>query len=161
MPATCPICNEPISIGDAVCSRCGFTLVGKTEAFPAVPAEQDAQPETSYVPVLKVVKGPYNGQEFAMSNGTFTIGRDPSCDLFLNNMTVSRLHAQITIDDSNKYLNSMLDAFAAGWLPANDQAFVGWKLDLNRPIQAILTGETDYMKALSDAETIFNTNNNR
>ena len=31
----------------------------------------------------------------------------------------------------------------------------------NRPIQAILTGETDYMKALSDAETIFNTNNNR
>ena len=67
----------------------------------------------------------------------------------------------ITIDDSNKYLNSMLDAFAAGWLPANDQAFVGWKLDLNRPIQAILTGETDYMKALSDAETIFNTNNNR
>ena len=69
--------------------------------------------------------------------------------------------AQITIDDSNKYLNSMLDAFAAGWLPANDQAFVGWKLDLNRPIQAILTGETDYMKALSDAETIFNTNNNR
>lgn len=99
MPATCPICNEPISIGDAVCSRCGFTLVGKTEAFPAVPAEQDAQPQTGYVPVLKVVKGPYNGQEFAMSNGTFTIGRDPSCDLFLNNMTVSRLHAQITIDD--------------------------------------------------------------
>ena len=69
--------------------------------------------------------------------------------------------AQITIDDSNKYLNSMLDAFAAGWLPANNKAFVGWKLDLNRPIQAILTGETDYMKALSDAETIFNTNNNR
>ena len=32
---------------------------------------------------------------------------------------------------------------------------------VNRPIQAILTGETDYMKALSDAETIFNTNNNR
>ena len=50
---------------------------------------------------------------------------------------------------------------SSGWLPANNQAFVGWKLDLNRPIQAILTGETDYMKALSDAETIFNTNNNR
>ena len=68
---------------------------------------------------------------------------------------------QIAIDDSNRYLNSMLEAFAEGWLPSNTQAFVGWKLDLNRPVQAILTGETDYMKALTDAENIFNTNNNR
>lgn len=98
MPATCPICNEPISIGDAVCSRCGFTLVGKTEAFPVVPEQGAQEPKADFVPVLKVVKGPYNGQEFAMSQGTFTIGRDPSCDLFLNNMTVSRLHAQIIID---------------------------------------------------------------
>ena len=98
MPMTCPICNEPINIGDAVCSRCGFTFVGKTEAFPAVEAAQE-QPSASLVPVLKVVKGPYNGQEFVMKDGSFTIGRDPSCDLFLNNMTVSRLHAQITITE--------------------------------------------------------------
>ena len=32
-----------------------------------------------------------------MREGSFSIGRDPSCDLFLNNMTVSRLHATITI----------------------------------------------------------------
>ncbi len=99
MPMTCPICNEPINPGDAMCSCCGFMLVGKTEAFPAI--DQAApQAKEAFVPVLKVVKGPYNGQEFAMKNGTFTIGRDPSCDLFLNNMTVSRLHAQITITDN-------------------------------------------------------------
>ncbi len=99
MSMTCPICNEPINLGDAMCSRCGFTLVGKTEAFPAVDSQEQKKPQEQFVPVLKVVKGPYNGQEFAMKNGTFSIGRDPSCDLFLNNMTVSRLHAQITITD--------------------------------------------------------------
>ena len=98
MPTTCPICNESINSGDAMCSRCGFTLVGQTQEFHVVDQES-AKPQEEFVPVLKVVKGPYNGQEFAMKNGTFTIGRDPSCDLFLNNMTVSRLHAQITIQD--------------------------------------------------------------
>ena len=95
MSVTCPICNESLSPGMARCPRCGFTLAGATEAFQPVPAEQAAAAKS--VPVLKVVKGPYNGQEFAMREGSFTIGRDPSCDLFLNNMTVSRLHATITI----------------------------------------------------------------
>lgn len=67
---------------------------------------------------------------------------------------------QITIDDSNKYLNSMLEAFSDGWLPPHPGVR---RLEARPqpPVQAILTGETDYMKALSDAETIFNTNNNR
>ena len=95
MSVTCPICNESLSPGMARCPRCGFTLAGATEAFQPVPAEQAAAAES--VPVLKVVKGPYTGQEFSMREGSFTIGRDPSCDLFLNNMTVSRLHATITI----------------------------------------------------------------
>ena len=33
-----------------------------------------------------------------MGEGTFTIGRDPSCDFFLNNTTVSRRHAVITVE---------------------------------------------------------------
>lgn len=93
MSATCPICNEPLAPGIACCPRCGFTLTGATEAFEPVAAPA----ASSSIPVLKVVKGPYNGQEFAMREGSFSIGRDPSCDLFLNNMTVSRLHATITI----------------------------------------------------------------
>ena len=97
--ATCPICNETLDAGAAACPRCGFNLVGKTQAFTPVVTETVEEEVT--VPVLKVVKGPYNGQEFVMSEGTFTIGRDPSCDLFLNNMTVSRLHSRIIIDGKN------------------------------------------------------------
>lgn len=94
---TCPICKSELEEGAAVCPTCGFQLAGKTEAFAPV-AAAETTPEPTSVPVLKVLKGPYNGQEFTMSEGTFTIGRDPACDLFLNNMTVSRLHATIIID---------------------------------------------------------------
>lgn len=69
--------------------------------------------------------------------------------------------AAIVITDANKYLEAMLKAFSEGWLPSNAQAFVGWKLDLSRPLQSVLSGETDIMKALKEAEDIFNSNNNR
>lgn len=97
---TCPICNATINPGDAVCPTCGFQLVGKTEAFSPIQMQEEA-PAPATIPLLKVTKGPYNGQEFTMKEGSFTIGRDPSCDLFLNNMTVSRLHATITIDGTS------------------------------------------------------------
>lgn len=96
---SCPICNASINPGDAVCPVCGFQLVGKTEAFSPVQMQGETVPAS--IPLLKVTKGPYNGQEFTMSEGSFTIGRDPSCDLFLNNMTVSRLHATIIIDGTS------------------------------------------------------------
>ncbi len=69
--------------------------------------------------------------------------------------------ASLEITDENKYMEAMLEAFNEGWLPSNTEAYVGWKLDLNYPIQSALTDGTDPMKALKDAETIFNTDNNR
>lgn len=39
---------------------------------------------------LEVLSGPYAGESFTLGNGTFTVGRDPKCDIFLSNMTVSR-----------------------------------------------------------------------
>lgn len=35
-----------------------------------------------------------------LDEGTFTLGRDPKCDIFLSNMTVSRHHSTIVIDGS-------------------------------------------------------------
>jgi multiple sugar transport system substrate-binding protein len=67
----------------------------------------------------------------------------------------------LEITDENKYMEAMLQAFGEGWLPSNTEAYVGWKLDLNYPIQSVLTDGTDPMKALQDAEKIFNTDNNR
>ena len=68
---------------------------------------------------------------------------------------------KIEITDKNKYLQSMINAFAQGWLPANDKAYVGWKLDLNYPVQDVLTNNADPITALKDAESRFNSDNGR
>lgn len=100
---TCPICNETVEQGSGVCPRCGFTLVGATETFAPVSVQDVAvTPEQSGArPVLRIIKGPYTGQEFVLGDGLFSIGRDPSCDLFLNNTTVSRVHASLVIDGAS------------------------------------------------------------
>ena len=44
-------------------------------------------------PVLVVRKGPQPGERFYLDRPSFTVGRDPDSDIFLNDMTVSRAHA--------------------------------------------------------------------
>ena len=104
----CPICNAPLPAGSHACPRCGFKLAGNTQqfnqvtqntqSFPAIgSAAADALPEQFADPALHVVKGPQAGDVFYLDRPTVTLGRDPHCDIFLNDMTVSRKHAQITI----------------------------------------------------------------
>ncbi len=69
--------------------------------------------------------------------------------------------ASLEITDENKYMESMIQAFKEGWLPSNKEAYVGWKLDLNYPIQSVVIDGTDPMQALKEAEKVFNTDNNR
>jgi pSer/pThr/pTyr-binding forkhead associated (FHA) protein len=49
-------------------------------------------------PYLTVTKGPLEGEVFVLDPLPVVIGRDLDCDLFLNNMTVSRRHAVIERD---------------------------------------------------------------
>lgn len=44
-----------------------------------------------------VRKGPQLGERFYLDRESFTVGRDPACDIFLNDMTVSRAHAVLTV----------------------------------------------------------------
>ena len=94
----CPICNEPLQRGQAECPRCGFKLVGETQAFDRISADgMSAHEETPGTPALEILSGPYAGECFVLKEGKLTIGRDPKCDVFLSNMTVSRHHATITV----------------------------------------------------------------
>ena len=100
----CPVCNGPIEPGDNVCKRCGFRLAGLTESFAPVKAANEAEDisdggesaDAQYA--LYVVKGPQTDEEFYLDSHRITIGRDPHCDIFLNDMTVSREHAIITVE---------------------------------------------------------------
>ena len=96
----CPVCNEPLQKGQTECPRCGFKLIGRTEKFNPLSLDVADLPAEKPLgePALEVVSGPYAGEHFVLGQGSYSLGRDPKCDVFLSNMTVSRHHATITID---------------------------------------------------------------
>lgn len=57
----------------------------------------------STVPFLKVIKGSSSGQVLALSGEKVVLGRHPSCQIVLDNASVSRQHAQI-VEDQGVFL---------------------------------------------------------
>ena len=51
-------------------------------------------------PSLVIVKGPDAGERFVLDRLSVAIGRDPDAVIFLNDVTVSREHAVVTVDGS-------------------------------------------------------------
>ncbi len=75
-------------------------------------------------PVLRMVRGPQRGAEFKVNPQVTSIGRNPQCDIFLNDMTVSRLHASISVQDG-AYVISDEQSFNGVWV---NNASVGNKV---------------------------------
>lgn len=101
----CPACGASMKPGERTCAECGLTVAGATASFEAVgeAAETPYAPgaAVSEVPVLLVRKGIEEGERFYLEQPRISIGRDPEADIFLNDVTVSRAHAVITIDGPN------------------------------------------------------------
>jgi len=100
MAKVCPICNNEIDESASKCPSCGFHIMGSTESFKPVIMGTGAEmpgesAELRYE--LRVVRGPQTGVDIKLREGTLSVGRDPNCDIFLNDMTVSREHAQIEV----------------------------------------------------------------
>ena len=98
MAQVCPICNNEFESGAAACPYCGFRVMGSTQSFK--PVKLDKADDVASTPVkqhreLHVARGPQTGVDISLHEGTMTVGRDPRCDIFLNDMTVSRDHAVI------------------------------------------------------------------
>lgn len=52
-------------------------------------------------PSLTIIKGPQTGSTFVLDTPEVTIGRDPASGVFLNDMTVSRHHAQLKVSGTS------------------------------------------------------------
>ncbi|WP_303249846.1 FHA domain-containing protein [uncultured Slackia sp.] len=98
MASVCPVCNAPLPEGADACFTCGFKLLGRTQAFSPIAVQPNANTAPASILeecTLSIVKGPQVGNVFRLSSDAITIGRSPQCDIFLNDMTVSRMHATL------------------------------------------------------------------
>ncbi len=94
----CPSCGTPVEQNADACPECGLKLAGTTQSFQPVSAEAAeaiAEFGDTEGPVLVVSKGAEMGERFYIDEGDMSIGRDPSSDVFLNDVTVSRRHAVV------------------------------------------------------------------
>jgi pSer/pThr/pTyr-binding forkhead associated (FHA) protein len=92
----CGVCGGANDDDARYCVRCGAALEATTEVIPG-PVERPlgmSQPRVG-LPALHVISGPLAGSVCVLNETVTTIGRDPSSDLFLDDITVSRRHAEI------------------------------------------------------------------
>ena len=106
----CTKCGNYNPESSVFCSRCGARLEEEashrgetTVGLPVVEAEAEEEVEVA-VPVeplergtavLVIKKGPDAGMRFTISRDVIVIGRHPESDIFLDDITVSRRHAEI------------------------------------------------------------------
>lgn len=95
---TCPVCmNEANNDGDR-CSVCGYHFQDATEAFAAISLDTDeaaVSPQNDAVATLRVCYGKQEGLVFTLDSDFVELGRSPKCGVMLNDMTVSRVHAEM------------------------------------------------------------------
>ena len=116
--AACPVCQSPVSDGDDACPCCGFNLQGATRKFAPLPLDPDLA--AAAVPAgcdatLQVVRGPSAGVVYRLCGEELTIGRTPQCSVFLNDMTVSRIHARLHREGS-AYVLTDENSFNGVWV---------------------------------------------
>ena len=107
---SCPECGFQNPEAANYCSNCGSLLVREeadeaTMAFTPEHAEEEGQAELEDFgikgPALVVRSGGgMAGQSFQPGEGRTLIGRSPECEVFLDDVTVSRRHSVVAHGDS-------------------------------------------------------------
>ena len=109
---TCPQCGHQNPLGANFCSSCGRDLEVADEhgttASVLVPIDhmaEDVEIELDELPpgvgMLVVTRGPNSGSRFALDQPVVTAGRHPDSVIFLDDITVSRRHAEIRVEDGS------------------------------------------------------------
>ncbi len=93
----CPECGAAIPPAGNFCTVCGAAVEqegvdDRTQQHTALSFDPDEPP------VLVVVRGENAGSRYALTSDRVRIGRHPDSDIFLDDVTVSRRHAEILSD---------------------------------------------------------------
>lgn len=117
MTKKCPVCTFEMDRSQAACPKCGFRFLGETQEFKPIVLDdvEDSDDRRETKAVLRVVRGPQVGTIYKLDKDTITLGRNPQCDIFLNDMTVSRMHAQLDLSGGCFILKDV-DSFNGVWV---------------------------------------------
>jgi pSer/pThr/pTyr-binding forkhead associated (FHA) protein len=115
---TCPSCGHENTVGSRFCSSCGTSLGTDTDTT-TISFATDNEPDPSETPVpevevdlsdvpvgtgvLVVTRGEAAGTRILLDQPTTRAGRHPDSDIFLDDITVSRRHAEI-VREGDGYL---------------------------------------------------------
>jgi pSer/pThr/pTyr-binding forkhead associated (FHA) protein len=104
----CSNCGHENPADAHFCSNCGTSLKEETTvSFTPIEAEEESrevggQPRAELEPgqaLLVVERGPNAGSKFLVDKDVTTAGRHPESDIFLDDVTVSRRHAEFRRED--------------------------------------------------------------
>jgi pSer/pThr/pTyr-binding forkhead associated (FHA) protein len=104
MTSVCERCGYDNPLGARFCMSCGEAIdaapsgAERTASYdPAVDTGQFALDEENLdaVAMLVVQRGPKRGSRIALDDDIITVGRHPESDIFLDDVTVSRRHAEL------------------------------------------------------------------
>ena len=119
MPMYCNNCGHRNPQGANFCSSCGAPLAAEssdtTVSFMPSDLEAELDEEVHISPeeveagrgVLVVKRGPNAGSKYFLDSDVTQIGRHPESDIFLDDITVSRRHAEIRRDSSGFSLHDV------------------------------------------------------
>ena len=103
----CPECGFQNPEASNYCSRCGALLVTDAGSETTMSFELEEEGDESDLRAALGISGPalvvrsgggMAGQSFQPSETRTLIGRSPDCDVFLDDVTVSRRHAELLRD---------------------------------------------------------------
>lgn len=116
----CPVCELELDRDFEVCPVCGFHLQGATQQFAPIKLDE-AQTATTQASDSKkeagllLLNSMQKGTKYPLGDEEVTLGRDPNCTIFLNDMTVSRNHALI-YDEGGVHIIKDQGSFNGVWV---------------------------------------------
>lgn len=108
----CATCGRENAVGANFCSNCGARLGAdeSTVTLVGLGTVEEAVADLGEVPDLEkgqglliVVKGPNQGSRFFLDALVTTVGRHPDSDIQLDDVTVSRRHAEVARDPEGSF----------------------------------------------------------
>lgn len=111
---SCTRCGHGNAPDDRFCARCGTALQDDTAVIPAVDVEDGAdgfpfpgEHLRAGQALIAVRSGADAGSTFLIDRDLTSVGRDPGSDVFLDDVTVSRKHAEIRRQADGFYVHDL------------------------------------------------------